>query len=163
MPKYHATDTHEAIISLSDFEAVQNEIARRKEKYSTNTPCTQSALSGKTTCSICGKHYRRKKTKTGIVWICSTYNTYGKAYCPSKAVPEIVLTSLVESVGKNEDISKITACDNNTLLFEMTNGDTIKKDWKDRSRAESWTDEMRAEFGRKTRERNKKQWPKLKM
>ena len=33
LPQYHATDTHEAIIDMQTFEAVQAEIARRAEKY----------------------------------------------------------------------------------------------------------------------------------
>lgn len=37
---------------------------------------------------ICGNHYRRKVTRSRIVWICATYNTQGKAKCPSKAIPE---------------------------------------------------------------------------
>ena len=30
------------------------------------------------------------------VWICNTYNTLGKTACPSKAIPETVLDSLVD-------------------------------------------------------------------
>ena len=39
-------------------------------------------------CGTCGKGYRRKVTRTGPVWICSTFNIYGKAACPSKQIPE---------------------------------------------------------------------------
>jgi hypothetical protein len=42
------------------------------------------------------KHYRRKVTKTGAVWICSTFNTIGKGYCASKQIPESTLISITE-------------------------------------------------------------------
>ena len=38
LPQYHATDTHEAIIPLETFNAVQAEIRRRKEKYLPRVP-----------------------------------------------------------------------------------------------------------------------------
>ena len=155
LPKYFAESTHEAIISQADFDAVQAEIERRKKKYITDTPRTQSAFTGLISCAGCGKNYRRKTTATGIAWICSTYNTYGKAYCPSKAIPEKVLADLTAEIGGIQNISKITACDHNMLIFTLANGSTVQKEWKDRSRSESWTAEMRSEVGRKTKERNK--------
>ncbi len=156
LPQYLATNTHEAIITQAEFDAVQEEIARRRKKYITDTPHTTSAFTGLITCDKCGKHYRRKTTATGIVWICTTYNTYGKARCPSKAIPESTLTALAERVGGMDMIAGITACDNNILRFSFKNGQSTEVQWADRSRSESWTPEMRAETGRKTRERNKK-------
>lgn len=87
LPRYHAANTHEAIISQETFDAIQAEILRRKRKYAPAMSPQTSPFTGLITCALCGKHYRRKTT-TGPVWICSTYNSYGKAHCPSKAIPE---------------------------------------------------------------------------
>ncbi len=38
LPRYHAADTHEAIISQETFDAVQAEILRRKRKYAPTKP-----------------------------------------------------------------------------------------------------------------------------
>ena len=83
LPQYHAEGTHEPIISLDTFNAVQVEMKRRAEKFNCKTaPRKTYAFTGLLTCIHCGKHYRRKTTKGGIVWICSTYNSLGKSHCP---------------------------------------------------------------------------------
>ena len=92
LPQYHATDTHPAIIDMDTFIMVQNEIQRRADKYNRyHGNSTIYPFSGKLVCAICGKKYRRKIRKNGAVWICSTYNALGKAYCASKQIPEEVL------------------------------------------------------------------------
>jgi DNA invertase Pin-like site-specific DNA recombinase len=156
LPKYHASDTHDPIIPMETFEAVQVEIERRKAKYAPKKPQLKYSLSGKITCAICGKRYRRKVTATGPVWICSTYNTYGKGKCPSKAIPEKTLIGTTAEVADIAEITAITAEIDNTLAFFLTSGETAVKRWRDRSRSESWTVEMRRTAGQKTRERNKK-------
>ena len=85
LPQYLAKDTHEAIISLEDFNAVQEEMVRRTQKYNTGEKGKpEYPFTGMIVCSKCGKHYRRKTTASGIVWICATYNVYGKEKCASK-------------------------------------------------------------------------------
>ena len=153
LPRYHASDTHEAIIPLETFNAVQAEIRRRKEKYAPTKPQQPSPFTGLITCAICGKHYRRKTTATGPVWICSTYNSYGKSYCPSKAIPEEKLMQTAAQVGHTGEITAITAHNDNLLEFTLKDGTNAVKRWQDRSRAESWTAEMRRAAGEKTRER----------
>ena len=155
LPQYHAANTHEAIIPPETFQAVQDEIQRRKEKYAPAKPRKVSLFSGLITCAICGKHYRRKTTGTGPVWICSTYNSYGKAHCPSKAVPEEKLMQTAAQVGPVSEITAITARNGNLLEFTLKDGTKAVKRWQDRSRAESWTEEMRRAAGEKTRERKK--------
>ncbi len=153
LPRYHATDTHEAIIPPETFNAVQAEIRWRKEKYAPTKPPQTSPFTGLITCAICGKHYRRKTTATGPVWICSTYNSYGKSYCPSKAIPEEKLMQTAALVGHTGEITAITAYNDNLLEFTLKDGTNAVKRWQDRSRAESWTAEMRRAAGEKTRER----------
>ena len=153
LPRYHAADTHEAIIPLETFNADQAEIRRRKEKYAPGKPQKASPFSGRITCANCGKHYRRKTTATGPVWICSTYNSYGKAHCPSKAIPEEKLMQAAAQVGRMGKITAITANNNNLLEFTLADGTNAVQRWQDRSRAESWTPEMRIAAGEKTRER----------
>ena len=156
LPRYHASDTHEAIIPPETFNAVQAEIRRRKEKYAPTKPPQTSPFTGLITCAICGKHYRRKTTATGPVWICSTYNSYGKSYCPSKAIPEEKLMQTAALVGHTGEITAITAHNDNLLEFTLKDGTNAVKRWQDRSRAESWTSEMRRAAGEKTRERKQR-------
>ena len=142
-PQYHAIGTHEAIIDLATFEAVQEELARRSEHYSGKKPSTVTyPFTRLIVCANCGKHYRRKTTATGIVWICSTYNTHGKRACASKAIPESVLYELTADVPLG-DLTALRATKDNTLIFCFKDGSQTVKRWKDRSRRESWTEEMK--------------------
>lgn len=163
LPQYHAADTHEAIIPLSTFEAVQAEIAKRAAVHTHPQKKVVYPFTGLITCGCCGKRYRRKLTHTGSVWICSTFNTQGKAYCASKQIPENVLLSLTAEIlgtealdGIHDKITVITAEKGNTLIFTLANGETSVKRWQDRSRAESWTEDMRNAARHKALERNTK-------
>ena len=161
LPKYYIEDAHEAIIPLRQFNAVQEEIQRRAEKhYNPNATKKQYPFTGKLVCAGCGKHYRRKVTATGPTWICPTYNTQGKAACPSKRIPESTLILVAEEVVGSADafsgeITEVRVENGNRLVFLHTNGKESVKRWQDRSRAESWTAEMR-EVARQKYERRQR-------
>ena len=156
LPQYHVTDTHEPIIDIGTYNSVQLEMHRRAQKYGKQQSSQKYPFSGMITCAVCGKHYRRKVTATGPVWICSTYNTHGKAACPSKAIPESTLMETAATVSATGEITAVTAHNDNTLEFTLADGTVTVKQWQDRSRAASWTTEMRVAAGEKTRERNVK-------
>lgn len=136
---------------------------RRAERYTPpHIPKNTYPFSGKLVCAGCVKHYRRKVTATGPTWICPTYNTQGKAACPSKRIPETTLMAVTaEALGLeafNPDIflGKITEVrvgNDNRLVFLFSNGKEGVKRWQDRSRAESWTEDMKATARRKHQER----------
>lgn len=144
LPQYHAEGAHEAIICMEDYEAVQAEMARRAAKHAPPGKGYRNRypFTGLIVCGCCGKHYRRKVTATGPVWICGTYNTLGKAACPSKQIPEVVLTDLTADMDIS-DFTEIVAESGNRLVFRSQSGEETVKRWQDRSRAESWTPEMR--------------------
>ena len=155
LPQYHAADTHEPIIDIGTYNSVQLEMYRRAQKYGKQQTSGKYPFSGMITCANCGKHYRRKVTATGPVWICSTYNTHGKAACPSKAIPESTLMEIAAQVSTTGEITAVTARNDNTLEFTLADGTVTVKQWQDRSRAASWTTEMRAAAREKTRERKR--------
>lgn len=154
LPQYHATDTHEAIIDMDTFVIVQDEIQRRAEKYNRSEQPAQSyPFTGMLICDNCGKHYRRKITATRPVWICSTFNTMGKAYCASKQIPEETLYKITAEVlnsdsfgtkGLQSEVTAIRVKNDNILVFSLKDGTESVKRWQDRFRAESWTYEMKA-------------------
>lgn len=149
-PQYHAVGTHEAIIDLATFETVQEEIVRRAEHYSgKKTTVATYPFTGLIVCGTCGKHYRRKATASGVIWVCTTYNTHGKKACASKAIPESILYDLTADIPLS-DLTAIRAEKDNTLVFCFKDGTQAVKRWKDRSRAESWTEEMKEAARQKT-------------
>ena len=106
-------------------------------------------FTGKIVCGNCGKHYRRKVTATGAVWICTTFNSLGKSACPSKQIPESVLYELTAD-RPIEEIKTITAENGNRSTFAYTDGNIAVKEWKDRSRSMAWTDEKKGTSKAKT-------------
>lgn len=152
LPQFYVEDDHEAIVSRADFTAAQAELARRKSAH-TGERGVSSVFTGLIHCSGCGKNYRRKTTASGVVWCCSTYNTKGKQFCPtSKAIPEgtlktacsqVLELSSFEDATVTANIITIDVCPDNLLRFRFRDGRTAECRWKDRSRRESWTEEMR--------------------
>ena len=67
-----------------------------------------------------------------------------------------MLTALANLVAPLGEITAIRAEQDNTLVFTLVNGSEIVKRWQDRSRSESWTEEMREQARRKTIERNRR-------
>ena len=166
LPQYFAEDTHEPIIEKSVFLAVQKRLQERKERFApTKSTAVVYPFTGRIQCQCCGKNYRRKTTPTGIVWCCATYNTRGKKYCPkSKQIPENTLISVCcEVLGLQEfdadifenQINKILVPAPNELIFVFHDGQEISAHWQDRSRSESWTEEMRAKVAERNRKRGK--------
>lgn len=153
LPKYHIEDAHEKIVSLEQFNAVQEQLRIRAEKHIHPgiTP-NHYPFTGKLLCTGCEKHYRRKMTKSGPTWICPTYNFKDKAACPSKRIPEnILMDAAVEALemttfDPDAFLSKITEVrveNGNRLVFLHSDGTQTVKRWADRSRANSWTEEMK--------------------
>ena len=148
-PQYHVEGAHEAIIDLGTFEAVQEEIERRAEYYAPTKKAASYPFTGLIVCATCGKHYRRKTTASGVIWVCTTYNTHGKKACASKAIPESSLYELTADIPLG-DLTAIRAENGNSLVFCWGDGTQAVKRWKDRSRAESWTEEMKEAARQKT-------------
>lgn len=164
LPMYHATDTHEAIIDMETFMAVQSEMARRMNRKADSTlPQKPYPFTHKMVCDCCGAYYRRKITRDKVLWVCAVFNQKGKEFCPhSKAIPQDTLITLCNDVlGLAEfdeavfskKVALIRICDNNTVQFTLANGKTEERVWKDRSRAESWTVEMKERARQKTLQR----------
>lgn len=164
LEQYYVQDSHPAIINTSTFETVENMLKKRSEQFTAQKPTTNLyPFSGIIHCCNCGKNYRRKTTPTGVVWVCSTYNTKGKKYCPTaKQIPETTLLSACCDVLKllnfnvenfNDNIKQILVTAPNELIFLFHDGRQEQYIWKDRSRSESWTDEMKTKAADTTKTR----------
>lgn len=141
---YHAIGTHEAIIDEETFRAVQVELERRAKQHHPKPQANlRTPLSGKITCACCGKHFTRRNASAGPIWICRTFRERGKAYCPtSKQIPEPQLFEALTGIDM-ESIAEIVAAAGNRLRVRLLDGSTLDRVWRDHSRADSWTPEMR--------------------
>ena len=163
LPKYYAEGTHPAIISPETF--AQACALRERNRQANGIECDApqySVFTQMIVCDKCGKYYRRKVSRTETAWNCSTYLTMGKAHCHTKQVPEDILmksaaavlglTQFDEAVFKNQ-IQQIRVPCFNHLVFVFKDGRREERIWQDKSRASSWTDEMRAQAAENTRRR----------
>ena len=143
LPMYYVEGAHEPIIDTVTFERVQAEIRRRAALFTPPKPAEpRYPFTGIITCAVCGKKFRRKKRKGDAVWVCDNKNMHGKSACASKQIPETVLASLTESC-LPKTIASIEAGNGNDVRFVFSDGTTLRTVWKDRSRRDSWTDEMK--------------------
>lgn len=157
LPKYYVEGSHEAIIDHAIFEAVQIERARRSAKI--NHPKTRSfsEFTGIIHCARCGTNFCRKVNGSGtkyaqVTWACRTYTYRGKHECAAKRIAEDILKEkCAEALGlANYDaetfrarVASITIPDDGVLAFTFKDGSQRIVTWENRSRRESWTDEMK--------------------
>ena len=94
------------------------------------------------------------------VWLCSTFNYRGKAYCASKQIPEDILKELINSVLSTvyteDSVHHIEMHPGNRVLFVFQDGHTEERFWKDHSRKDSWDAEKRQKAAEKTRIQHQK-------
>jgi len=161
-PKYYVTDNHEPIISRELFYKVQEIYKKRKMHYYKGSGMTKTAFSGLMFCVNCGKIYRRMISNGSVGWICTTYLKDGKSVCSSKKIPESTLEKVTaEVLGLKEfepeevtkQIEKISVPAPNHIIYHFKDGRVVEKEWKDKSRRDSWTPEMKEKARQKYLER----------
>ena len=152
LPQYYATETHPAIIDEATFEAAQEIVRQHAERRRDCARPQRSEFTTKIRCPICGQAYKRVTSNGTVGWNCSTYQDKGKPYCHGKKIPEAVLKALVadvlelpcyEAPEMEAQIDHIEVPADNHLTFFLKNGRIEERIWKDRSRRESWTPEMK--------------------
>ncbi|MGI6176250.1 MAG: recombinase family protein [Christensenellales bacterium] len=154
LPQYYAEDTHPAIINMETFEMAQEIMERRRNHFKNKKGVTPKSypFTGKIVCEGCGKNYKRKVAGDKPYWQCSTFLQEGKDYCPAKQIPEDILhTVTAEALGLmdfeaeafTKRIVEIRVPEANKLVFVFRDGHLTERVWHDRSRADSWTEEMK--------------------
>lgn len=156
--KYFVENSHEPIIDKDTFAKVQQELARRAEKFQPNAPfSSEYPFTGLIRCGFCGGYFRRKIANAGSkyakpVWICNTFNTYGKDICSAQQIPEKILiektSEVLGTAGWDREtllsyISEIWVPEHNLLMYVFRDGSTEEVAWQNPSRRESWSDEMK--------------------
>ena len=103
-------------------------------------------------CPNCGRNFRRTLKNGSPGWICPTYYTEGKEYCQSKKIPEDALkAAIMESLGMDtwvpdvflSQVEYMVTSGPNTIELHMVDGSARSLEWKDHSRRDSWTPEMK--------------------
>ncbi len=158
LPKYYAENTHPQIVDTETFKKVQEIIAQKSQKYAPAKPCQiPYPFTGVIRCGVCGKKYHRRHAAAGtkyekIIWVCSTYDAYGKRACSSQQISDGILQaktaealglSVFDEIAFKEQITEIHIPAPNRLVFVFTDGRTEEVHWQNPSRSYSWTPEMK--------------------
>ena len=174
LPQYWVENTHEAIIPLETYQAVQAERQRRRElgvlaNWSINTSCFTSKIK----CPLCGKSYRRSGKRQRkdpdevyYIWLCRTKSEKGAKSCSAKSIPEKKLKAVcAEVLGLEvfdetvftEKIQQIIVYGEDTLEFHFKDGTIQQRKWTSTAKTDWWTEERRKEWGE--RHKNKARNP----
>ncbi|MCI2056709.1 MAG: recombinase family protein, partial [Oscillibacter sp.] len=162
LPQYFVEGTHEAIIPMKEFQAVQAEFKRRRDLGPFgNKSLHLTAFSTKITCGICGKHYRRsgKRNTAGevyYIWTCQTKSQKGANVCSSKNIPEKMLQNVAAKVMGLADfdetaftvqVEEILVVSEDTLRFRFYDGREVTTTWESTAKTDWWTPERRRLWG----------------
>jgi hypothetical protein len=163
LPQYFAEDTHPAIVPPEVFLRVQERMEANRQRNGVQHKAPQyGAFTGMIRCDKCGKRYRRKVSRSEVAWNCGTFLTFGKKHCHAKQIPEDILMNTTASVLGltefdeavfRERIEEIRVPAFNHLVFVFKDGAQVERVWEDKSRRDSWTEEMRAQAAAHTRKR----------
>lgn len=142
LPQYFVENTHEPIIDMETFEAVQNIFAenRRLKKFPYNHTGEKYPFTMKVICGSCGRHYTRQLWNTSKnggkrpVWVCTGKRTEKYRRCDAVNISEKKLMEASAAVlGLREfdescferQIEFIKA-EKQELHFAMKNGNEIR-------------------------------------
>ncbi len=111
LPKYYVKENHKAIIDRETFNRTQKEFQRRSTNYESRPTTNKYPLTGKIRCGLCGSLYQRKLNNAGTkyqkaVWICPTYNQFGKDKCAAKQIPEDILIAAICEVLNSDEFEQ---------------------------------------------------------
>jgi site-specific DNA recombinase len=149
VPQYYVEQSHPAIVDIGTFQATQELLKLSSERYKPSNPVNaRYPFTGRIICGNCGKNFQRKTMKGRISWNLE----HGKSACPAKQIPEeTLLDACAEALALPyfdateflKRVLRIEVVRANTLRFVFTDGTICLSEWNDRSRSESWTDEMK--------------------
>lgn len=144
LPMYLVKDTHEGIVSLEIYNAVQAEMARRGSIGGLNESAG-TVFRKKIICGGCGRNLCHSSNGRGVnkhrVWICGGRDKRTGANCTMLQIPEPTLMKVTaEALGIaefdgdvfTERIEKIMALDGRQLTFVFKDGTEADIKWEKR-------------------------------
>ena len=162
LPQYFVEGSHPAIVDEATFHQVQEVLAQIADKVKGRAKPHQSVFTAKIICGKCGSTFKRVTSNHTIGWNCRTFQERGAAVCKSKKIPETVLQALSADVlgtdgfdeaAFSERIARIEVPADNVLRFIFTDEHTVERTWADRSRRESWTEDMKRAVSAQVKQR----------
>jgi site-specific DNA recombinase len=164
LDRYVVTNHHEPIITKELFDKVQETRKERASKIKLQQNHKHSPFQGMIRCGICGRAYTHKTTPYNEIWKCSLSVTKGKEACAAKQVSHnIIVESSYHILNKdryseayfNSKVNWVIVMPNRTIQFQMKDGTSKEFCWKESSRSESWTPEMKEKASKRAFEQHR--------
>ncbi|HAP5219313.1 TPA: recombinase family protein [Enterococcus faecalis] len=168
LPQYFVENHHEAIIPMEEWQAVQDERARRRKLGAhANRAIKSSCFTSKIKCGNCGKSFRRSGKSQGknrevyYIWTCRNKSEKGIKVCDARNIPEKALKkTCAEVLGLEEfdekvftdKVEQVIPLEGDILRFKFKDGSEVEKKWTSTARKDYWTPEVRRAWS----ERNKR-------
>lgn len=170
LPQYLVKNAIPAIIDHATFEAVQTEIARRRELGAkANWAISTVTLTSKIRCVVCDRSFvrsvRKPRTQNTITtehWICTNRKS-GRAHsCGTRELSDTALKQLIADVLDldafndkivSERLDHIDVEGKDQLTFHLTDGTTIQRIWDPQLKKNAWTPAKKAAWGELVRAR----------
>lgn len=161
LPKYYAEQTHPAIIDTETYRLVQERIERNRERHTVRNGYAKSVITGKIFCGYCGSPVWRGKNNGRTIWGCRNARRKGVATCSALSIRNDILEesccsmfdfSTFDPIFIEQNVRKIILYDNE-LVFHMIDGREEKIRWKNKSRSQSWTPQMKERARKRAMER----------
>ena len=157
--------TTNSCANKATFDAVQTEMARRRELGIFGNWRKSTAFTSKIKCGVCGANFYRKSRKCAgggsrKYWRCATMDKKGGEKCRLKDIPEDKLKlAAAEVLGLDEfddaafaaEVSLITVPENFTLVFHLADGSETAKMWASTTKKDWWTPEARETAAKRMR------------
>ena len=149
--KYVVDGNHEPIISLEDFNKVQELRALKRKDPSScvpKGPKRDFIFTGLIKCGICGSTYKHKQGAHKIFWKCNTFLDKGKDYCASTSLRDdclrkacakaLDITVFDESKFKH-NINILETYPGNKLVFHFTDGNAKEVEYEPPKKRCEWS------------------------
>jgi site-specific DNA recombinase len=150
--QYIVREDHEPIITKGLYYQVQNIRQNRLLKIISGPTYRSYPFSSMIRCGLCGRGYSHKTTEHNEIWKCSYSNKRGIHACDAKQVPnDKVIEAANHILNRNEfdervfksKVELIKVMPERKLVFQMKDGTSKEYQWRELSRRESWTPEMK--------------------
>ena len=152
LPQYYVEETHPAIVDMITFQIANERLQSATKYYAPTTQMSASPFSKKMFCGYCGGYVKRAKNNARTIWNCHHYLEQGRIGCAGarqlrndmleEICCEVFGLETFDEAVIDKKVSRITLYEGK-LVFTLTDGTEIEKEWKYKSRSASWTPEMR--------------------
>lgn len=156
LPQYFIEDSHEAIISMEDFQKVQAEMERRRLAGAKGNPSIPTTmLTSKIKCPCCGKNFhsavRSQKNGRAKTWMCANRKNGKPHHCQTGEIHDSIMKDILCEVLEvselteelvEEKLQHIDVIKKEKFVIRLRDGRVVEVSYKEKDRKAYYTKEV---------------------